>query len=32
LYEVSKDGISSNWLHSSSSTTFSTPNNPFFQA
>jgi hypothetical protein len=32
LYEVSKDGISSNYLHSSSSITFSTPAILFFQA
>jgi hypothetical protein len=32
LYEVSKDGISSNWLYSSSSTTFSTPTILFFPA
>jgi hypothetical protein len=28
LYEVSKDGISSNWLYSSSTTTFSIPTIP----
>jgi hypothetical protein len=30
LYEVLKDGISSNWLYSSSSTTFSIPTILFF--
>jgi hypothetical protein len=29
LYEVSKDGIWSNWLYSSSSTTFSIPTTLF---